>query len=88
MHLAVANQWGDCAGLQAIGESLLCSYSRFQEKVIRLSSPPTGDAINIARLGTKDSREKRFLENIDYDVLLDLSNAGKSSNGSQRRPKK
>jgi hypothetical protein len=26
------------------------------------------------RLGTRDSREKRFLENIDYDILLDLSN--------------
>jgi len=73
MHLAVANQWGNCGGIQALGESLLCSYSRYPEKISSLSSPTTGDAINIAKLGTKDSREKRFLENIDYGVLLDLT---------------
>jgi len=74
MHLAVANQWGNCGRLHALGESLLCSYSRYQERITRLSSPATGDAVNIVRLGTKDSREKRFLENIDYGILLDLSN--------------
>lgn len=74
MHLAVANQWGNCGGLQAIGESLLCSYSRYQERITRLSSPAVGDAVNALRLETKDSREKRFLENIDYGILLDLSN--------------
>lgn len=74
MHLAVANQWGNCGGLHALGKSLLCSYSRYPERISRLSSPSIGDAINIMRLGTKDSREKRFLENIDYGVLLDLTN--------------
>ena len=74
MHLAVANQWGNCGGLHALGQSMLCSYSRYPERISRLSSPPEGDAINILRLGTKDSREKRFLENIDYGVLLDLTN--------------
>ncbi|NMC09835.1 MAG: carbon-nitrogen hydrolase family protein [Methanothrix sp.] len=73
MHLAVSNQWGNCGRLHAIGESLLCSYSRYPEKIARFSSPPDRDAINIARFGTKDSREKRFLENIDYGVLLDLT---------------
>jgi len=73
MHLAVSNQWGACRGLYAIGESLLCSYSRYPERIFCLSSPPDKDAINIAKFETKDSREKRFLENIDYGVLLDLS---------------
>lgn len=73
MHLAVANQWGDCGGLHSAGESLLCSYSRYQERITRLASPATGDAINIVHLETKDTREKRFLENIDYGLLLDLS---------------
>lgn len=78
MHLAVANQWGNCRGLYAIGESLLCSYSRYPERIFCLSSPPDKDAINIAKFGTKDSREKRFLENINYAILLDLSNAENS----------
>jgi len=73
MHLAVANQWGDCGGLHSAGESLLCSYSRYQERVVRRSSPATGDAVNIVQMDTKDTREKRFLENIDYGMLLDLS---------------
>ncbi|OPY50134.1 MAG: C-N hydrolase family amidase [Methanosaeta sp. PtaU1.Bin112] len=79
MHLAVANQWGDCGGLYSAGESLLCSYSRYQERVTRLISPATGDAINIVRLETKDTREKRFLENIDYGMLLDLSGQSSST---------
>ncbi|MFZ2472825.1 MAG: carbon-nitrogen hydrolase family protein [Methanothrix sp.] len=73
MHMAVANQWGNCGGLHALGESLLCSYSRYPERISSLSSPPQGDIINIAKFGTKDSREKRFMENIDYSVLLDLT---------------
>ena len=72
-HLAVANQWGNCGRLHALGESLLCNYSREEEKIVRLSSPSEGDAINILKFQTKDSREKRFLENIDYGVLLDLT---------------
>lgn len=73
MHLAVANQWGDCGGLHSAGESLLCSYSRYQERIIRRSAPASGVAVNIMRLDTKDTREKRFLENINYGMLLDLS---------------
>lgn len=78
MHLAVANQWGDFGELHAIGKSLLLSYSRYQERITHLTSPAIGDAINIARLKTKDTREKRFMENIDYGTLLDLSNSEKS----------
>ena len=73
MHLAVANQWGDFGGLHALGESLLCNYCRYPEKIARRWSSPEGDAVNIMSLVTKDSREKRFLENIDYRVLLDLN---------------
>ena len=79
MHLAIANQWGNFGRLQALGESLLCNYSRYPEKISRLLSPFEGDDINIMRLGTKDSREKRFLENIDYSVLLNLKSPARSS---------
>ncbi|MHB8117968.1 MAG: carbon-nitrogen hydrolase family protein [Methanothrix sp.] len=72
MHLAVANQWGDFGKLHSLGESLLCSYSRYPEKRSRLESSSEGDTINIMRLETKDAREKRFLENVEYNVLLDL----------------
>jgi predicted amidohydrolase len=77
MHLAIANQWGNCGRLHALGESLLCNYSRYPERIALLSSPSVGDAINILKFQTKDSREKRFLENIDYGVLLDLTNSQK-----------
>jgi len=79
MHLAVANQWGDFSGLHALGESLLCNYCRYPEKIARQWSPSKGDTVNIMSLGTKDSREKRFLENIDYGVLLDLSSTYRES---------
>lgn len=73
MHLVIANQWGNFRGLKALGESLLCNYSRYPEKISRLWSPSEGDAISFMNFGTKDSREKRFLENVDYEALLDLS---------------
>jgi len=79
MHLAIANQWGNFGRLQALGESLMCNYSRYPEKISRLWSPSKEDAINIMRLGTKDAREKRFLENIDYGVLLNLKSPARSS---------
>ena len=72
MHLVIANQWGNFKGLKALGESLLCNYSRYPEKISRFWSPSEGDAINFMNFGTKDSREKRFLENVDYEALLDL----------------
>ncbi len=81
MHLAIANQWGNCGRLHALGESLLCNYSRYPEKITRLLSPSEGDAINILKFNTRDSREKRFMENIDYGVLLDLTNSDPSGDG-------
>jgi len=74
-HLAIANQWGNCGRLRALGESLLCNYSRYPERIASSSSPSEGDDINILKFQTKDSREKRFMENIDYGVLLDLTNS-------------
>ncbi|MDD4238517.1 MAG: carbon-nitrogen hydrolase family protein [Desulfotomaculaceae bacterium] len=70
MHLAVANQWGDFGKFHALGGSLIYSYSRYPEKRLKLESPAGGDKVNIMRLCAKEAREKRFVENIDYDVLL------------------
>ncbi|TEB07817.1 (R)-stereoselective amidase [Pelotomaculum schinkii] len=70
MHLAVANQWGDFGKFHALGGSLICSYSRYPEKRLKLESPAEGDKVNIMRLSGKEARDKRFVENIDYEVLL------------------
>ncbi len=70
MHLAVANQWGDAGGIHAIGRSVIYSYSRCPEKMLKLESTAEGDRVNILRLNSKDTREKKFVENIDYDTLL------------------
>lgn len=70
MHLAVANQWGNFGKFHALGGSVIYSYSRYPEKRFKLESPAEGDRVNIMRLSAKDAREKRFLENIDYDALL------------------
>ncbi|MFB3765635.1 MAG: carbon-nitrogen hydrolase family protein [Methanotrichaceae archaeon] len=75
MHLAIANQWGNCGRLHAIGESLLCNYSRYPERITSLSSPSEGDDINIMKFHTKDTRERRFMENIDYGMLLDCTHS-------------
>ena len=86
MHLAVANQWGElgrqhhpdgsgnliATDLTATGESLLAGYSRYPERISLQRSSATGNEVNILNLATKDSREKKFLENIDYSVLLKL----------------
>jgi predicted amidohydrolase len=72
MHLAVANQWGDFGNFHALGGSLIYSYSRYPEKRLKLESPAGGDQVNIMRLSAKEARDKGFVENIDYDVLLHL----------------
>lgn len=87
MHLAIANQWGNFGKLHALGESLLCNYSRYPERISRRWSPSKGEAINIMRLGTKDAREKRFLENIDYSVLLDLKSPARICQENGKRPR-
>ncbi|ACV62818.1 Nitrilase/cyanide hydratase and apolipoprotein N- acyltransferase [Desulfofarcimen acetoxidans DSM 771] len=73
MHLAIANQWGDSGDYQSLGESLIYSYSSYPEKRIRRKSPAAGDMINILTLNSKSTREKRFLENIDYDIILGVT---------------
>jgi len=78
MHLAVANQWGDFGEFHVSGGSLIYSYSRYPEKRLKLESPAEGDEINIMRLNVKDVREKRFVENVDYGVLLDLGKSGEN----------
>jgi predicted amidohydrolase len=70
MHLAVANQWGDFGKFHALGGSLIYSYSRYPEKRLKSESPAIGDRVNIMRLCPKETREKRFVENIDYALLL------------------
>ncbi len=77
MHLAVANQWGDAGELCAIGGSVIYGYSRCPEKMLKQESPSEGDTINILRLNSKDTREKKFVENIDYDALLNNTSASK-----------
>lgn len=70
MHLAVANQWGNFVEFHALGKSSIYSYSRYPEKRRQLESSAEGNEIKIMCLSTKEVREKRFLENIDYEVLL------------------
>lgn len=81
MHLAIANQWGDFGRFQAIGGSLIHSYSRYPEKRLKLESSAEGDRVNIMRLSAKDAREKRFLENIDYGDLLVKGHSGCGGGG-------
>jgi len=75
MHLAVANQWGDSSNFRALGGSLICSYSRYPEKRLKLESPTEGDRVNFMQLSVKDARERIFMENIDYNVLLDTGDS-------------
>jgi predicted amidohydrolase len=76
-HLAVANQWGEAAGLRVAGSSAIYGYSRFPEKRLKAEAAAEGDEITILRLSAADSREKRFLENIDYDIMLDYNHPGR-----------
>lgn len=69
-HLAVANQWAERAGEGPTGQSAIYGYSRFQEKLLRAEAGAHGNEIIFQRLNSRHTREKRFLENIDYDTLL------------------
>ncbi|MDD4588484.1 MAG: carbon-nitrogen hydrolase family protein, partial [Heliobacteriaceae bacterium] len=79
MHLAIANQWGDSGNNPALGGSVIYGYSRYPEKRIKVESPAEGDRINIMQLNAQGARDKRFVENIDYDVLLRIKDAGIST---------
>ncbi|SHJ70875.1 carbon-nitrogen hydrolase family protein [Desulfofundulus thermosubterraneus] len=70
MHLVVANQWGSNGSFCALGGSLIYSYSRYSERRVRLVSPVNEDRINIMLLNPKETRQKKFLEEVDYDLLL------------------
>ncbi len=69
-HLAVANQWGEAAGVRLAGHTAIYGYSRFPEKLIRAEAAAEGDEIKILRLNAKNARDKRFLENINYGPIL------------------
>lgn len=70
MHLAVANQWGEAADMRMAGFAAIYGYSRFPEKIMRAEAAAEGDEINILRLNSLVAREKKFMENIDYDTIL------------------
>lgn len=71
MHLAVANQWGDSGQFRSLGQSAIYSYCLDDNKRQKVESPAEGESINIMRLRARDTRKKKFIEKIDYDVLLD-----------------
>lgn len=69
MHLVVANRW-EANGFPASGGSLIYSYSRYPERRMRLLSSDGADKINIMLLNLRETRQKKFLEQVDYDLLL------------------
>ncbi len=70
VHLAVANQWG--GKYNAIGRSTIYSYCLDPDQRQKSESPQENNHINLMKLKIKNARQKKFLENIDYDILLDL----------------
>jgi hypothetical protein len=70
MHLCVANQWGEFGKLTALGSSMIHSYCKNTEQSKCIESPGEGDDIKVLKMNTKDVREKKFIENIDYNILL------------------
>lgn len=76
LHLVVANQWEHGRIANGCGRSAIYSYALDPCQREMQQSPPQGDAINIHRLRIKDTRDKRFLERINYDFLLDPGRTG------------
>ena len=72
MHLVVANQGGRSRNGSSSGPggSLIYSYSLDPEKRIRMLSPAAEEKINIMLLNPRETRQKKFLEQVDYDLLL------------------
>ncbi len=70
MHLSIANQWGIFGNMTALGNSMIHSYCKNTEQSIYRESPSDGDDIKILKINTKDVREKKFIENINYNILL------------------
>ncbi len=76
MHLVIANQCEHGRIANGCGRSAIYSYALDPCQREVQQSPPQGDAINIHRLRIKDARDKKFVERIDYDYLLDLGGPG------------
>lgn len=72
-HLAIANQWGAAAGTRMSGCSAIYGYSRCPENIMRSEAAAEGNGINILRLNSRTARERKFIENIDYDIILKTS---------------
>ncbi|NPV28074.1 MAG: carbon-nitrogen hydrolase family protein [Firmicutes bacterium] len=70
LHLVVANQWGGEGSCWAVGESLIFSYARHPEKRQKIAAPGAGDEFKILLLSPLAARQKRFLEMVDYELLL------------------
>ncbi|MGB9802321.1 carbon-nitrogen hydrolase family protein [Desulfofundulus sp.] len=74
VHMAVANQWGTLVdGHSACGGSLVLAYARYAGECRRVVSPSRGDHINLLVLNPGATRQKRFLEHVDYSLLLGRS---------------
>ncbi|MDH7576539.1 MAG: carbon-nitrogen hydrolase family protein [Bacillota bacterium] len=69
VHLVVANQWGG-EGSCGAGGSFIFSYARHPEKRQKIAAPGAGDEIRVLLLNPLSTRQKRFLEAVDYEPLL------------------
>ncbi len=76
MHLVIANQWDYGRDASGGGRSVIYSYALDPGQRQVRQSPPQSDAINILRLRIQDARDKKFVERINYDYLLDLGESG------------
>lgn len=53
-----------------MGGSLIFSYARCPEKRQKIAAPGAGDEFRILLLNPLATRQKRFLETVDYELLL------------------
>ena len=74
LHLVITNQWGEDGGYGAVGGSAIYSYSQSPEKRRTLIAGDEGDEIKILLLDPLETRKKKFLEWVDYEVLLNKNN--------------
>jgi predicted amidohydrolase len=70
LHLVMANQWGEDGDCDAVGGSAVYSYSRQPEKSRTLLAGDEGDEVLALPLDPLLTRQKKFLEAADYDLLL------------------
>lgn len=70
LHLVITNQWGEGGEYGAVGGSAIYSYSQSPEKKRTLIAGDAGDEIKISLLDPLETRQKKFLEWVDYEVLL------------------